>query len=154
MFGNWLGVSHMGIVYHTSGSNKDHFVTVYGVVHMAQMLLKWSMVSHGSVFPFNSVCGEGTHESEQDVHFLSYGQASESALAKLSNVLLISKFNEHHSLPILFDLSETCDVLTASACPPLQLPGPHSPVSLWPSMVSDSLTGNSSSTELLKFAAA
>lgn len=85
------------------------------------------MVSHGSTFPFNSVCREGTHETEQDVHFSSYGQASESALAKLSNVLLISKFNKHHSFPILFDLSETSDVLTAPACPPPRLPGLYSP---------------------------
>lgn len=39
-------------------------------------------------FPFNSVCEEGTYETEQNVHFSSYDQASESVLAKLSNVIL------------------------------------------------------------------
>lgn len=85
------------------------------------------MVSQGPASPFSSVCGEGTHETEQDVHLASYSQASESGLAKLCNVLLTSKFNEHHSLPNLFDLSEISDVLTASAWPPPQLPGLCSP---------------------------
>lgn len=85
------------------------------------------MVSHGSAFPFNSVCEEGTPETEQNVHFSSHSQASESALAKLSSALLISRSNAHHSVAVFYDLSAASDAPTAPACPPPQLPGLHSP---------------------------
>lgn len=85
------------------------------------------MVSHGSAFPFNSVCEEGTPETKQNVHFSSHSQVSESALEKLSSALLISKFNEHHSVPVFYDLSAASHALTAPACPSPQLPGLCSP---------------------------
>lgn len=45
---------------------------------------------------------------------------------KTPNVLIIPKFNDHHSVPILYDLSVASDTLTAPACSPPQLSGHHS----------------------------
>lgn len=99
MFSNWLEVSHMGIVYHTSRSNNKNFVTLYGVVHTAQTLLneEWSPMGQ----PFHSTVSMGKEpKKQQDVHFSSHTQVSEGAVAKLSNALLISKSNESHLFSI------------------------------------------------------
>lgn len=57
MFGNWLGVSQVEIVYHTSRSKKVNFVTIYGAVHMAQMLMneQWSPMGQ----PLHSIVSVG-----------------------------------------------------------------------------------------------
>lgn len=78
-------------------------------------------------FPFNSVCEERTYETEQNVHFSSYGQASASVLAKLSNVILTLNPMVSFTLNLIWPLKSIwCADKYLPVCPP-QLPRLHSP---------------------------